>query len=454
MPFIPHTEDDLHSMLSSMDIHSIDQLFDEIPPQLPRMDVSKLPGQVNEQTLMRLMTERQPSTDALCFIGAGAYSHYIPATVWELVRRGEFYTAYTPYQAEASQGSLQVIFEFQTAITELMAMGVSNASLYDGATALTEAILMAVRIKRSKKNQIIIPGNIHPHYRAVLETLLQHQSIQLITVPYQKNTGTIDYNAYQQAFSNETAAVVIAQPNFFGTLEATDDLVNLAHDHEALVIAQVNPMAMALLQPPGQWGERGADIACGEGQPLGIPLSLGGPYFGFLCTRLAHVRQMPGRIVGQTQDLQGNTCYTLTLQAREQHIRRAKATSNICTNQGLMVTAATIFMRLLGANGLQAIANNSHQNAMALQQQLCSLPHTELVFAHPFFNEFVLHCHSKDLVLSALRDLRIQGGFHLTETHPEFQKNTLLVCATEQHTADDITQYHQALATILNKGPA
>lgn len=454
MPFIPHTDEDTQSMLASMGLKKIDQLFDEIPSDLPRMDTQALPDALSEQALSQLMTERQANTTSPCFIGAGAYSHYIPAVVWELARRGEFYTTYTPYQAEASQGSLQVIFEYQTAMSQLMAMEVSNASMYDGATALSEAILMAVRLARHKKKQIIIPGNLHPHYQSVLRTLLKHQSVQLIHIPYSKETGTIDIQACQKAFNEHTAALVISQPNFFGSLEATDELVNLAHEHGALAIAQVNPMAMALLQPPGCWGDNGADIACGEGQPLGVPLSLGGPYFGFLCTRHAMVRQMPGRLVGETVDANNKPCYTLTLQAREQHIRRAKATSNICTNQGLVVTAATIFMRLLGGKGLQSIATRCHHQAQQLQQALLTIPGTRMIFNATYFNEFVLHCDSPTPILSALCDLGIQGGFDLSNTHPDMTTNTLLICATEQNTDSQIQHYQQALSSILQGGSA
>ncbi len=452
MPFIPHTDQDIQTMLDSMGIQSTHDLFDEIPASLRVTSLQQVPPPLDEQSLVRLMSERQTAvTPGSCFIGAGAYDHYIPAAVWELTRRGEFYTAYTPYQAEASQGSLQVIYEFQSAMTELMAMDVSNASLYDGSSALAEAVLMAIRLKRGKKTRVLVPAHIHPHYRAVLHTLTQHQAIELVEIPYHPETGTLDTHAFSTYFDDHTAACIIPQPNFLGTLESVDELTDIAHAHDALVIAQVNPLAMTWLQPPGEWGETGADIACGEGQPLGVPLSIGGPYFGFLCCRSSDVRQMPGRIVGRTIDCNQTPCYTLTLQAREQHIRRSKATSNICTNQGLVVTAATIFMRLMGATGLLRTAQTCHQRAQQLQTLLQQHPDIECVFTAPFFNEFVIRFrrhHSRD-ILDALRKQGIQGGYDLSQSFPELGQS-ILVCATETNTDADLDRYQQCLQRGLS----
>ena len=452
MPFIPHTDQDIQAMLDSMGQRSVMDLFDEIPSELNASKRTHIPDPLDEQTLTRLMTERQSNlTPGSCFIGAGAYDHYIPAAVWELTRRGEFYTTYTPYQAEASQGSLQVIYEFQSAMTELMAMEISNASLYDGSSALAEAVLMAVRLKRGKKTRVLVPTHIHPHYRTVLHTLTKHQAIELVDIPYNAATGTLDTETFHTYFDDNTAACIIPQPNFLGTLEPVDELTKIAHQREALVIAQVNPLAMTWLQPPGEWGDTGADIACGEGQPLGVPLSIGGPYFGFLCCRTSDARQMPGRIVGRTIDSNQTPCYTLTLQAREQHIRRSKATSNICTNQGLVVTAATIFMRLMGASGLLQTAQTCHQRAQQLQTLLHQHPDIEPVFTAPFFNEFVIRfpkhrCHD---ILNTLRKHGIQGGYDLSQTHPELGQ-ALLVCATEVNTDSDIERYQQCLQQDLS----
>lgn len=451
MPFIPHTEQDIQDMLQTIGVRNIEALFDEIPDSLRHAPLDGIPEGVSEMELTRLMRERaQLDGNMMCFIGAGAYEHHIPAAVFDVATRGEFYTAYTPYQAEASQGSLQLIYEFQTMMANLMAMEVSNASLYEGASALAEAILMAVRLAGKKSNaKILIPRTIHPHYRAAAHAIVYQQHIELVEVPYQKESGRIDFDALQGLVTDETVALVIPQPNFFGVLEEVDKLADWAHEKELLSIAVVNPMAMALLKPPGQWGKHGVDIACGEGQPLGIPMAGGGPYYGFMCTRKAHVRQMPGRIVGCTVDLEGKRGFVLTLQAREQHIRRAKATSNICTNQGLMVTASTIYMSLLGPQGLKRVAALSHERARAMQTELGSIPGVEIVFNSPFFNEIVLRVNqSPEHILHELSRYRIQGGFSLKQAYPELG-NCLLVCATETKTMDDIKIFAEAFRGVL-----
>jgi glycine dehydrogenase subunit 1 len=403
--------------------------------------------------LNRLMGERaRQDSGMLCFIGAGAYEHHIPAAVWDITTRGEFYTAYTPYQAEASQGSLQLIYEYQTMTASLMGLEVSNASLYDGATALAESILMAVRLA-SKKNQtkILLPRSVHPLYRDTVKAIVSQQEVQLLEVPYQKETGKIDLLALSQLITPEIAALVIPQPNFFGILEDVDQLVNWACEKQILSIGVVNPLSMALLKPPGQWGTQGADIACGEGQALGIPLASGGPYYGFLCTKKKHVRQLPGRLVGRTIDMNNKTGFVLTLQAREQHIRRAKATSNICTNQGLMVTASTIYMSLMGPKGLRRVAINCHQQARALQAALLPIPGVKNVFASPFYHEIVLQLSRPvENVLHELAQHHIQGGYALKEAYPELT-DCILLCATETKTTDDIALLANQLRAILEK---
>ena len=438
MPFIPHTDQDIQEMLSTIGITSIEQLFDEIPDALRHASLAGIPTGISEMELSALMQERaKQDGQLLCFIGAGAYQHYIPAAVWEVATRGEFMTAYTPYQAEASQGTLQLIYEYQTMMASLMGLAVSNASLYDGASALAEAILMAVRLK-SKKQQarILMPRTIHPHYRQTVSTIVAQQAIQLIDVPYQAETGQIDFAMLDQLYHHDVAALVIPQPNFFGLLEEVDPLTDWAKEKNILSIAVVNPTAMALLKPPGQWGKEGTDIACGEGQPLGIPLAAGGPYYGFLCCKKAHIRQMPGRIVGKTVDLNGKTGFVLTLQAREQHIRRAKATSNICTNQGLMVTASTIYMSLMGPKGLRHLAALCHQQTRTLAETLTAIPQVEKVFNAPFFHEIVLRIpQPTELVLAALAQQGIQAGYSLKEDYPELGE-CLLLCATETKTLD------------------
>ncbi len=452
MPFIPHTKEETDEMLGTIGAKSIEELFDEIPESLPRAQFEHVPPGLSELEVSRLMQERAPENIlGGCFIGAGAYEHHIPAAVWEVATRGEFYTAYTPYQAEASQGSLQLIYEYQSMMTQLMGMEVSNASLYDGATALAESALMAVRIKKHKAKRIIVPRNIHPVYRKVLKSVLKHQDIILEELSFDSKTGQTDYAALSKTSGDGLAAVVISQPNFFGSIEEVDQLTNLVHELGALVIAAVNPTAIALLKPPGQWGEQGADIVCGEGQPLGIPLAGGGPYFGFMCCNKKNVRQLPGRIVGRTHDTKGRVGYTLTLQAREQHIRRAKATSNICTNQGLMVTAATIYMSLLGANGLRQVAMNSHHNAKTLCERLAEIKGVEHVFTTPFFHEFVIRLNtSTDKVLPLLSEQGIQAGYALKSHYPELGE-CLLVCTTETKTLKDLQRYEHLLSNALNQ---
>ena len=358
MPFIPHTDSDIRDMLAAIGAGDIEDLFDEIPASLRIGKLDGVPEGMTEQQISRLMADRaEQDGRPLCFMGAGAYDHHIPAAVWEIATRGEFYSAYTPYQAEASQGTLQLLYEYQSMMTALTGMDVSNASLYDGASALAEAVLMAVRANRkSKSRKVLIPRNLHPSYRKVTQAIVSNQDIELIELPFDKEGGHTDPASLEAYAGQDITALVIPQPNFFGVLEEVDALTDWAHNNGTLAIAVVNPLALALLAPPGEWGEKGADICCGEGQPLGAPLASGGPYFGFMCCTQALVRQMPGRIVGRTRDLDGKEGYTLTLQAREQHIRRSKATSNICTNQGLMVTAATIHMALLGSEGLERVA--------------------------------------------------------------------------------------------------
>jgi len=451
MPFIPHTENDTRTMLDTIGADTIEDLFDEIPVELRAQSLSEVPAGRNEMAVSRLMRARAAQdTQALSFLGAGAYEHHIPAAVWELTTRGEFYTAYTPYQAEASQGTLQLLYEFQTMMAELTAMDVANASLYDGASALAEAVLMAVRANRkSKSKRILMPTTVHPIYRSVVNTIVQHQGIQLALVDYDTQGGHID-PASLPADPGDITALVIPQPNFFGALEDVDALTDWAHAHNALVIGVVNPTAMALITPPGEWGNgAGADIVCGEGQPLGAPLSSGGPYFGFMCCAQKHVRQMPGRIIGRTDDIEGKTGYVLTLQAREQHIRRSKATSNICTNQGLLTTAATIYLSLVGPEGLYQTAEHSHANTQKLVEKLCAIEGVEEIFNRPCFHETVLRLPKPaSEVLSALDAEGILGGFDLSQAYPELG-NAILVCATETKTDDDLEQYAIALRNVL-----
>ncbi len=448
MPFIPHTEEDISVMLASIGANTIEDLFDEIPPALKNGSLQVLPG-LSEMEISRLMLERA-ETDGryLNFIGAGAYEHHIPAAVWQITTRGEFYSSYTPYQAEASQGTLQLLYEYQTMMASLTGMDVSNASMYDGASALAEAALMAVRSHKSSR-RILMPTTVHPIYRRVVRAIVKNQGIEVVEIPYCAECGHTLVESLAPYAGQDIAALVIPQPNFFGVLEPVDALTDWAHSNNALAIGVVNPMALALLTPPGEWGSTGADIAVGEGQPLGIPLSSGGPYFGFMACKQSLVRQIPGRIIGRTTDLDGKTGFVLTLQAREQHIRRSKATSNICTNQGLMVTAATIYMSLVGPEGLRRIAAQSHANTIALVEQMETLKGVKRIFSGPLFHEAAVTLPTPtDAVLQTLKNQGILAGLNLGEHYPELG-NALLVCATETKIAADLEKYVEHLRQAL-----
>ncbi|MEZ5465761.1 MAG: aminomethyl-transferring glycine dehydrogenase subunit GcvPA [Lysobacteraceae bacterium] len=459
MPFIPHSEADVRSMLAAIGVDSIEDLFDEIPESLKIGELSKVPDAMNEMALSRLMRERARQDEVeLNFAGAGAYEHHIPAAVWQIVTRGEFYSAYTPYQAEASQGTLQLIYEYQTMMARLTGMAVSNASMYDGASALAEAVLMAERGTRKGPKRVLIPESVHPAYRKTVKTIVAAQGIEVVELPCPD--GFLDPNGSGPNSLGEFAdtpftALVIPQPNFFGQLEEVDALTAWAHARGALVIGVVNPTSLALLKPPGEWGEgagevRGADIVCGDGQPLGVPLSSGGPYFGFLCCTEALVRQMPGRIVGRTLDLDGKEGFALTLQAREQHIRRAKATSNICTNQGLLVTAATIYMALLGPEGLRRVATASANGQRALAKRLLAIPGVEPLFPQRAgFHELAVRLPKPAAeVIQTLAAQRIVAGVDLGDEFPDLE-NGLLVCVTETKTAADLDHFAKALAAAI-----
>lgn len=462
MPFIPHSQEDIASMLEVINLKKLEDLFDEIPKELRAKDFEKIPEGLTEQEISRLMLERaaQDGLD-LNFIGAGAYQHHIPWAVWDIVSRGEIMTSYTPYQAEASQGNLQLIYEYQSMMASLMGLDCSNASLYDGASALAEAVLMALRCDKNKDlennsdSHILVLGDLSPSYKQVLETLVNQQKIKFI---YLSSAQVSDLNNLKIWENLHITAVIILQPSFLGDIQAVDDLVDWARQEnsnkkKSLVIGLVNPIAMSLLKPPGEWGNslnldlKGVDIACGEGQSLGVPLSLGGPYFGFMCCKKNWVRQMPGRIVGRTVDLDGKEGFCLTLQAREQHIRRAKATSNICTNQGLLMAAGTVYMALMGLNGLSQVAKQCHINAINLKNKLENLEEIKIKSQDLFFHEFVIELPdfiSVTRVIEKMAEQNIQAGFDLG-------KNQLLICSTEIHTSADHDRYVRALSYILQE---
>jgi glycine dehydrogenase subunit 1 len=455
MPFIPHTEPDIRAMLAAIGAPDTEALFEEIPAALRAPGLPGVPPALGEMEIGRAMQELAARDGRpLNFIGAGAYEHHIPSAVWSIVTRGEFYSAYTPYQAEASQGTLQLLYEYQTMMASLTALDISNASLYDGASGLAEACLMAVRANRKSKSQrILLPVALNPTYRDVVQAIAGNQNLAFELLPYDPKGGQTLVSALEPYAGQDITAVVLQQPNFFGTLEDVDAATDWAHANNALMIGVVNPTSLAVLKPPGQWGKLGADIAVGDGQPLGVPLSSGGPYFGFMATRTEHVRQMPGRIIGRTVDLDGKPGFALTLQAREQHIRRSKATSNICTNQGLLVTAATIYLSLLGPHGLAQVAATSMQRTQQLVDALTRLPGVRLAFDRPRFHEALLLLDRPVRpVLEALARRGIVGGHDAQARYPSLG-HALLVCATETRTPADIETYARALGEIL-RAPA
>ena len=458
MPFIPHSESDVREMLKVIGVASLDDLFDEIPDSLKIEQLKQVPAGLSEMAVTRLMKQRAAQDGTpLNFCGAGAYEHHIPAAVWAIVSRGEFYSAYTPYQAEASQGTLQLIYEYQSMMAALTAMDVSNASLYDGATALAEAVLMAERCAKKGPRRVLVPKSVHPAYRKTLHTIVPLQGIEIVEFDFchdENGGGAVSAKWLAEQDFGAFTALVIPQANFFGVLEDVDALTDWAHSKGALAIGVVNPLALSVLKPPGRWGSgkskaHGADIVCGDGQPIGVPLSSGGPYYGILCCKQEFVRQMPGRIVGRTTDLDGKPGFALTLQAREQHIRRAKATSNICTNQGLLVTASTIAMAMLGPSGIERAAKASMNNTRTLRDLLCRIPGVKQLFAAPFFHEVAIGLPtSAHDVVDALAKENIVAGFALGEDFPEYE-NALLVCATETKTPDDLRRFATSLANVL-----
>lgn len=454
MPYIPHTDQERDDMLSALGLRQLTDLFSDIPSLWRKAaDFSRLPVGESEAQLLRDYKAAMPVMPAgRCFIGAGAYEHAIPSAIWQLLSRGELLTAYTPYQAEASQATLQLIFQFQTMMSMLTGMSVCNASMYDGATALLESIFMAVRAHEQETDKLChvwLPHALHPHYRQVLRTGLAGRAV-VDLMDFDTETGQISQHSLTQRLDEKVPDIlVLAQPNFFGVCEAVDECTDWAHAQGAVVVACVNPLAIAMLKPPGQWGKRGADIVCGDVQPFGIPLSLGGPYCGFIACQQSWCRQMPGRLVARTKDTSGQTGYTLTLQTREQHIRRAKARSNICTNQALLLSAAVLYMRLKGGVGLVQVAEKSHRQSLWLLQMLSQLPGVRVVFQGAIFHEFVIRV-DVDIytLLMHLRDYQYQAGMALCDSYPQLG-NALLICVTETKTKADLNAFLQAFRASL-----
>ena len=432
-----------------MGVGRLRDLYDEVPASLFRDEPPHIFPGLDEAGVTRIARGRAGRNEPLlCFAGGGAYEHHIPAAVWDIASRGEFYSNYTPYQPEAAQGSLQLTYEYQTMIAGLTGMDVANASLYDGATAFAEALLMAVRCNRkSKSRRILVARSAPPAWRAVARTLLTGQGLELVEAPMNAS-GRTDLGGVDLEAGGGFAALAVTYPHYLGGVPGIKAWRACADRAGALLVAGVNPIALGLLRPPG---ECGADIVCGEGQPLGIPMSGGGPYLGLLACKAPFLRQMPGRLAGRTVDKAGDPAYVLTLQAREQHIRRSRATSNICTNQGLMVTAATIYMSMLGGEGLRRVAAACHARAAELVAALTAIPGVQRAFDAPFFHEDVLRLdRSVAGVLAALAEQGILGGIDVSAEYPELG-DALLVCATEVRSREDIERYASALREIMQR---
>jgi len=443
--FVPHTVEDREAMLQAIGVKRMEDLFQDVPAQyrFPQLD---LPPALTEmealQELREIASVNETTQDLVCFLGAGAYNHYVPAAVDSILRRGEFYTAYTPYQPEVSQGTLQAIFDYQSLITALTGMDVSNASHYDGATAVAEAVSMAYANFRGKRTKVVLSPALHPQYRQVVHTYNIGTPIQLVGEDIDLKAGP---EALLPYIDNNTALVIVQYPDFFGRIYDYTKLAEAAHGAGALLSIAVNPLALAIFTPPGQFG---ADIVTGEGQPLGIPLSSGGPYLGIFATKQEYVRKMAGRLVGETVDNRGQRAYVLTLTAREQHIRREKATSNICTNQGLMALASTVYMSLLGKEGLREVAELNYHKAHYAAQQIAALPGYSLWSDAPFFNEFAVRCPKQVSEINAhLLDHDILGGYDLGQDY-QGMENVMLVAVTEMNSREEIDLLVDVLSEV------
>lgn len=448
MPYIPTTDAERAAMLQVIGVSSTAELFDDIPEALRFRGRLNLPEALSEaETLRHLkkLAARNVTTDEyVSFLGAGAYDHLIPAAVDHIMARGEFQTAYTPYQAEISQGVLQAMYEYQSLICMLTGLDVANASLYDGASGVGEACIMAVAT--TGRSNVVLSAGIHPEYRKVAETYLRHQGIEVRVAPLRD--GLSDLEAIRDLVDQDTAAVCIQQPNAYGLIEDMAPFGELAKGAGALFVSVVDPISLAILKPPGSYG---ADIAVGEGQPLGVPLSFGGPYVGFIATRQDLLRRLPGRIVGRTTDAEGRRGFVLTLQAREQHIRRERATSNICTNQALIALRATVYLALLGREGLRQVAVQCVQKAAYAYRRLLELPGWSAPFRGKFFKEFVVRPPIDPVELNeGLLEEKIIGGLPLGRWEPALSDSVLL-CVTEARTKEQIDQLVTAAARIVEE---
>ena len=443
--FIPHTDSERQEMLKTIGKNNLTELFTVIPEAFRYPDL-ELPSALSEMEALQQLSEWSEANNAcgdmVCFLGAGAYNHYIPAAVDFLLHRGDFFTAYTPYQPEISQGTLQAIFEFQSLISNLTGMEVANASHYDGATAAAEACISAFHQFKGKRPKFILSPLLNPQYRETIRTYIGLLEDAQILVP-----ESLDANVLEQLIDDQTALVMVQYPDFLGNIQDWSALTQAAHEKGALVAVSANPLALGLLKPPADFG---VDFVLGEGQPLGIPMSFGGPYLGFFATRKELVRKISGRIVGETVDKDGRRGYVLTLTAREQHIRREKATSNICSNQGLMALAATIYMSLLGKSGLRKVAELCYQKAHYAAEQISRIKGYRLVNTQPFFHEFVIECPFDVSDINAhLLEHGIIGGYDLEKSYPSMQ-NCMLIAVTEMNSKDEIDALVEVLAEVAH----
>jgi glycine dehydrogenase subunit 1 len=447
MRYIPNTDANCRQMLDAIGVRSVDDLFDDIPAAVRLKRPLRVPPALSEADLtthLRALAARNADADRYSsFLGAGCYDHFSPAIIGHLISRGEFLTAYTPYQPEISQGTLQAIYEYQTLICQLTGMEVSNASMYEGASATAEAILMAYRL--TGRDQVVLARSLHPEYRQVTRTYAQQINLTFGEAGYTPG-GTVDVKQAKALLNNRVACLVVQNPNFFGAIEDLAELAEAAHAVGALlVVAVAEPISLGLLKPPG---ECGADIVAGEGQGLGVPMSFGGPFLGFFAAQEKYVRQMPGRLVGATEDRDGRAGYVLTLATREQHIRREKATSNICTSEALVALIATIYMETLGKNGMREVALQNLNKAAHAKERLAKVKGCAIRFSGPTFNEFVVQVKRKPAgVLKDLLKRQIIGGFDLSRFYPELS-DCLLICVTEQNSRDEI----EALAAAMGGG--
>jgi glycine dehydrogenase subunit 1 len=443
MAYIPNTDADRELMLDAMGLKTIDDLFTPIPEPLRFKGELDIPSRMDQITLTRHFTKlarkNVNADEHACFLGAGIYDHYVPPTVGAIIGRSEFYTSYTPYQPELSQGVLQSIFEFQTLLVNLFGMDVANASMYDGATALAEAAIMAGELTGRKR--LVVPDSIHPIHREVLDTYVRHMHLSVDLIPTQNGVGDVD--AIANAVTDETAAVIIQHPNFFGNLEDVSRLGQIARDKGALFVVSVDPISLGLLNPPGEYD---ADIVVGEGQGLGCPMGFGGPLLGLFACKTKYLRRLPGRIVGQTLDGDGKRAFVMTLRTREQDIRRERATSNICTNEALYALAASVYMATMGKQGMRQVAELCVQKSHYAATEIAKLEGYALAFPDkPFFKEFVIKTPIAPAIINEkLMERGIIGGFDLTPHYPELG-SAMLVAVTEQRTKEEIDAFVTAL---------